>query len=408
MSAEGEAVTQRKSVLADISKEGGETNKYKVSYNRSHEETQPVKLTDIFGEAKSDKLVTGPLPQKPVPKRKHIPALYSDSEPARDRHMKSRGESFPDEQHLRSTSSPKQRQGDLEVGDRWTNPFLAAPLSLLNQQQLPQEGGVVISVNCGVRALHLFDSADHDSDHQQQNPLRKEKYVDSSLWHKLLHPEQRNIKRCRPSENRFDAFEGECHSHDAENRNIQAVEEGIGPLHITEERPVRAEIVDEQIKNVELRVKKRVDSVGTDCLKDIERQLEIIEQGELANLHLDPADEDPAFAAVIPRPDVYAAEVGHTGGAAFHRGEPVRSSAGGVIETSGKSWSRPRTHSDNAGLLSTDINEPTPSRHGFGRTPVRRHYKSPTSSPVPRRIPLSDDVVRAAKRNNVSYEVCIA
>jgi hypothetical protein len=224
----------------------------------------------------------------------------------------------------------------------------------------------------------------------------------------LLRPEQRNIKRCRPSENRYDASEDPYLSHDAESRNVQAVGEGIWPLHITEDRPIRAEIADEQVKNVELRVKKRVDSVGTDCLKDIERQLEIIEQGQLANLHLDPADEDPYLAAVIPRPDVYAAEGGHSGGTAFHRGEPVRSSAGGVIETSGKPWSRPRTHSDNAGLLSTDTNITTPSRHGFGRTPVRRHSKSPTSSPVPRRIPLSNGVGRAANRNNVSYEVCIA
>jgi hypothetical protein len=385
-------------VLADknTGKEEGQADECKVGTNRRHER-QRIKLTDIFDEAKSDKSVTRPLPQKPVPKRKHIPALYPDPKPAGDMHMKSRGESLFEKQRRHLTSSPQQRQDDGE-----------AAVGLEYSQLVPQEAQCVAPANCGVRELHSFDPADHDSHQQQQIPLRKEKYVDSSLWHKLLHPEQRNIKRCRPSENKFDAPEDQYHSHDAEIRSIQAVEEGIGPLHITEDRPVCAEIVDEQKIIAELRVRKRVDSVGTDCLKDIERQLEIIEQGQLANLHLDPADEDPVFAAVIPRPDMYAAEGGNSAATAFRRGEPVRSSAGGVIETSGKSRSRPRTHSDNAGRLSPDTNVTTPSRHGFGRTPVRRPSKSPTSSPVSRRVPLSDDVVRAANRNNVSYEVCIA
>jgi hypothetical protein len=386
MATEGEAGKQRKSRIVANMYEGGET----YECNRRDEEAQPVKLTDIFGQAKSEKFVIRSLPQKPVPKRKHIPALYSDSNPNDDGPIESRGE------------SSKSQQDDRQIRYRCTRPFMTPSSQLEYQQPLPQEGQVVGPVNFEVRALHSFDAADHDSDHQQQEPLRKEKYVDSSLWHKLLHPEQRHIKHCRPSKHTHD----DC-DDDAESRMVQDVEEGIGPLHITEDGPLRAEVVDEQIKNVELRAKNRMDSVGTDCLKDIARQLEIIEQGQLADLHLDPADEDPVFAAMIPRPDVYAAEGADSGGSAFRRGEPVRSSAGGVIETSGKSWSRPRTHSDNAGLMSPVGNVRAPSRHGFGRTPVRRHSKSPTSSPVPRRIPLSDDVVRAGNRNNVSYEVCI-
>jgi hypothetical protein len=187
---------------------------------------------------------------------------------------------------------------------------------------------------------------------------------------------------------------------DADNRKFQAIEEGIGPLHITEDRPVRAETVDEEMKNVELRPKKRMDSVDTDYLKEIERQLEIIEQGRLANLHLHPADEDPVMAAVIPRPDVYAANGSKSGDAAFHRVEPVRRSTGGVTETSGKSQSRPRTHSD-------DVGTATPNPRSFGRTAVRRHSKSPTSSPVRRRVPYSCDG-RTKDKDNVSYEVCIA
>lgn len=402
MATEGEADRLRTSrIVANIYKDGGEINKY----NRRHEETQAVKLTDLFGQAENDRSVTRPPPQKPVPKRKHLPALYSDSEPIED----GRGGSSSDKQHVGYfTSGSKPQQDDWQVRGRSTRPFVTPSSQLEYQQPLPQEGQVDGPVNCGVRTLHSFDSADHDTDHQQQEPLRKEKYVDTSLWHKLLHPEQRHVKRCRPSENRYDVYEDQDRFHDAESGMVQAVGEGIGPLHITEDRPVRAEMVDEQPKSVEVRVKKRLDSVGTGCLKDIARQLEIIEQGQLANLHLDPADEDPVFAAVIPRPDVYAAEGADSGGSAFHRGEPVRSSAGGVIETSGRSCSRPRTRPDNAGLVSPDKNVKTPSRRGFGRTPVRRHSKSPTSSPVPRRIPLSDDVMGDGNRNNVSYEVCIA
>lgn len=398
MSSEGESDKSR--MVANICKEGVENNEC----NRRYEETQPVKLTDIFGQPKSDKSVTCPLPQKPVPKRKHLPALYSDSEPSEAWPI-SRGESFSDEQCVHHfTSSSKTEQDDWQVRDRSSRPFMTPSRQSDYQQPLPQEGQVVSPVNCGVQALRSLHAADHDSNYQQQKPLRKDKYVDTSLWRMLLRPEQRHVKRCRPSENRCDAYEDQDRFQDAESRMVQAVEEGMGPLHITEDRPVRAEISDKRIKNIELKIKKFVDSVGTDCLKDIALQLEIIEQGQLANLHLDPADEDPAFAAVIPRPDVYAAEGADGGGSAFRRGEPVRSSAGGVIETSGKAWSRPHTPSDSAVLMSPVKNVTTPSRHGFGRTPVRRHSKSPTTSPVPRRTRL----VRAADGTNVSYEVCIA
>ncbi|XP_023704493.2 serine/threonine-protein kinase MARK2 isoform X6 [Cryptotermes secundus] len=392
MSLEGEGDKSR--IVANICKEGVERNEC----NRRYEETQPVKLTDIFGETKSGKCVTCPLPQKPVPKRKHLPALYSDSEPSEDGRI-SRGESFSDEQRVHHfTSSSKTQQDDWQVRDRSTRPYMTPPRQSEYQQPLAQEGQVS-PVNCGVQALRSLDAADHDSSYQQQKPLRKDKYVDTSLWHKLLLPELRHVKRCRPSENRCYVYEDQDRFQDAESRMVQAVEEGIGPLRITEDQPVRAEMSDKRIKNVEL-IKKLVDSVGTDCLKDVARQLEIIEQGQLANLHLDPADEDPAFAAVIPRPDVYAAEGADGGGSAFRRGEPVRSSAGGVIETSGKAWSRPHTPSDNGGLISPVKNVRTPSRHGFGRTPVRRHSKSPTSSPVPRRTRL----MRTGDGNDASYE----
>ncbi|XP_021927301.1 serine/threonine-protein kinase MARK2-like isoform X8 [Zootermopsis nevadensis] len=130
-----------------------------------------------------------------------------------------------------------------------------------------------------------------------------------------------------------------------------------------------------------------------DMIKRIGRQLEEIEQGRLAKLHLDPADEDPMFAAVIPRPD--AANSGDT---AFHRGEPVRSSAGGTAVKT-----RPRTGSDNAGHLSPD-DVTMPSRRGFGRTPVRRHSKSPTASPVPGRAPPLNNVLKTRYGKNASVE----
>jgi hypothetical protein len=56
---------------------------------------------------------------------------------------------------------------------------------------------------------------------------------------------------------------------DAENRKFRALEDGIGSLHITEDRAVGAEMVDEEIKN-ELRPKKRMHSLGTDYLKETE------------------------------------------------------------------------------------------------------------------------------------------
>ena len=115
-----------------------------------------------------------------------------------------------------------------------------------------------------------------DGTGHQQKPLHKYKHVDSSIWHRLLHPEQRNVKRCRPSENGFDGSKGNTrfqnqrnYLQDAENRKFRALEDGIGSLHITEDRAVGAEMVDEEIKN-ELRPKKRMHSLGTDYLKETE------------------------------------------------------------------------------------------------------------------------------------------
>lgn len=130
--------------------------------------------------------------------------------------------------------------------------------------------------------------------------------------------------------------------------------EGLRKTKTSEDKYSNRVYIDEETKTrVELRPKSRLDSLGTQALKEVERQLEIIEQGQLATLHLDPADEDPRLAAAIPRP----------GDPPFQRGEPVRSSAGGVVAVP-RTRLRPRTHSDNAGPLCT------------GRAPVRRPSRS--------------------------------
>lgn len=294
--------------------------------------------------------------------------------------MKSRGDNLSENRcSYRLPSNGKPLEDGCENGDRSTLPS--------SHLEYTQYGG----------RAHPVDH--HDN---AQKPLHKDKFVETSIWSKLLHPEQRHVKRCRPSADRFDApiirDTRPVIDANAEKWKLQAVEEGIGPLHITEDRPIRAEMVDEHDGNVHLRVKRRLDSVGTDYLKEIERQLEVIEQGQLASLHLDPADEDPRLAAVIPRRDG-----ANSGEAVFHRGEPVRSSVGGLAGTSNKS--RPRSGSDNAGHSSPD-DVTMPSRRGFGRTPVRRQSRSPTASPMPRRAPPSDNVMKTGNCNHVSLEVC--
>jgi len=415
MSTKREEEEQSKSDMsASARKEAVEANEHVVVRVRALEETRPVKLFDILHQEQGENVPR--LPEKPVPKRRHFSPLHSGSKRSEDGHIKPVAQNLSDEEHNSQFSNNyKQVEGGLNVENRSNHPTLI-PCSQLEYQQTSREGQADNKLRQGDRTRHTVSvgvGSASETGHQQK-PLHKDKYVDSSLWHRLLHPEQRNVKRCRPSENRFDGskgntrFENQQNSlQDADNRKFQAVEEGIGPLHITEDRPVRAEMVDEEIKNVAVRPKKRMDSVGSDYLKEFERQLEIIEQGQLANLHLDPADEDPVIAAVIPRPDVYAADGSKSGEAAFHRGEPVRRSAGGVTETSCKSQTRPRTHSDNAGTLSPDAHTATPDPRSCGRTAVRRNSKSPTSSPVRRRVPYSYGGWTKDK-DNVSHEVCFA
>lgn len=405
MSTQGEGQKQGKSETTGLTgKEAGETS--------AHEETQPVKLTDI--------LTRGPprLPERPMPKRRQFSPLHSGSKRSEDGHIKSEAQTVSGKEHnSQFVNNYKSPEGDWNVENCSYRPVMISCSQAEYKQPLSQGGQVDGKTQHGDRTHNsLSVAADYASGHDhQQKPLHKDKYVDSSIWHRLLHPDQRNVKRCRPSENRIDAAKGNTrfenqqnYLQEAENRKFQAVEEGVGPLHITEDRPVLAEVLDEEVKNVELRPKKRLESLGTEFLKDFERQLEIIEQGQLANLLSDPADEDPVLAAVIPRPDVYSAGGPKSGEPAFQRGEPVRRSAGGFIETTGKFQSRPRTHSDHAGALSPDLNVTTPGRSNFGRTAVRRHSKSPTTSPRPRRVPVSYDVVRTKDKDNVSYEVCIA
>jgi len=378
MSTQVEAEKQGKSRISGEEKE--KTSQHKLDYNRTR--------------GKNEKVVAN-LPQKPVPKRRHIPPQTTYSYLSEDGHMEGQGRSQSE-----FTSSSRSQE------DHHSNQFGY-------QKPVLEWGRLCDTPLDGDEVRHSVLGAvtrDDSVQGQQKKPLPKEKYVDTSIWHKLLHPEQRNVKRCRPSENRFDDDDAEGNTpsdnqhnrlQDSENRKLLAMEEGMFPLRIIEDPPLPADVQD-----AELRVKNRMDSVGTNYLKEIGRQLEIIEQGELANLHLDPADEDPMFAAVIPRPDVYAVDGSNSGDAAFHRGEPVRSSAGGVIGATSNSRPRPRTHSDNAGPMSPDVNIITPSRRGFARTPVRRHSKSPSSSPVARRAPFSD-FLRDGNKNNVSYEVCI-
>ena len=416
MSTKREEEEQGKSeTSASAGKEAVEASEHVVIHVRAHEETQPLKLADILHQEEGENIPR--LPERPFPKRRHFSPLHSGSKRSEDGHIKSGAENVSDKEHNSQFSNNyKPVEVDLSAENCSHRPVLIPCSQLEYQQTLSPEGqGDSKSRHSDWTRHSLSGGAGNASEKgHQQKPLHKDKYVDSSIWHRLLHPEQRNVKRCRPAESRFDGSKGNTHFEnqqnylqDAENRKFQAVEEGIGPLHITEDRPGCAEMVDEEIKNVELRPKKRMDSVGTDYLKEIERQLEIIEQGQLASLHLDPADEDPVIAAVIPRPDFYAADGSKSGEAAFHRGEPVRRSTGGVTETSGKSQSRPRTHSDNAGTLSPDAHTATPNPRSPGRTAIRRHSKSPTSSPVRRRVPFSYDGWTKDK-DNVSYEVCIA
>jgi hypothetical protein len=411
MSTKGEEEKRGKSeTTARTRKEAGETSVNVVIRNKAREETQPVKLADMFHQAP---------PRLPEPKRRQFSPLHSGSKRSEDGHIKSDSQNSSDDEHnSQFVNSYKPLEDGLNVENSSYRPVMI-PCSQLDYQQPLSDGrqGDDGQAQDGDRSRHSLPVAagcasEHD---HQQKPLHKDKYVDSSVWHRLLHPEQRNVKRCRPSENRFDAtnantrFENQQnYMQEPENRKFHAVEEGVGPLHITEDRPVRLELVDEEFKNVELRPKKRLDSVGTDYLKEIQRQLEVIEQGQLANLHLDPADEDPELAAVIPRPDVYTAVGPKSGEPAFQRGEPVRRSEGGVVETTGKSRSRPRAHTDNGGLLLPDVNVTPPSRRSFGRTPVRRRSKSPTSSPRPRRVIFPYNGVRTQDKDNVSYKVCIA
>jgi len=416
MSTKREEEKQGKSeTSASAGKEAVEASEHVVVRVRALEETRPVKLVDILHKEQGENIPQ--LPENPVPKRRHISPLHSGSKRSEDGHIKSVAQnSSNEERNSQFSNKYKPVEVGLNVENSTYHPMLI-PCSQLEYQQALSRGGQADSkLRQGDRTRHSVSvgAGNASETGQQQKPLHKDKYVDSSIWHRLLHPEQRNVKRCRPSGNRFDGSKGNTHFEnqqnylqDAENRKFQAVEEGTGPLHITENRPVRADMVDEENKNVELRPKKRMDSVGPDYLKEFERQLEIIEQGQLANLHLDPADEDPVLAAVIPRPDVYAADDSKSGEAAFHRGEPARRSAGGVTETSGKSQPRPRTHSDNAGTLSPDARTATPNHRSFGRTAVRRNSKSPTSSPVRRRVPHSYGGWTKDK-DNVSHEVCIA
>jgi hypothetical protein len=223
--------------------------------------------------------------------------------------------------------------------------------------------------------------------------------VDSSAWSKLLHPVHRRTQRCRPSEDGFDASTGNTRAanQDEEDKGqLQAMEEGICCLHITEDRPALTELLHEHVGKDAVRVKPQPESVTAYWIEEMEKEFQVIKEGRLANFYLHPADEDPLIAAVIPRPD------GANGGdAVFRRGEPVRTSAGGVI--GGKS--RPRTASGNAGHLSPD-DVTVPSRRGFERTPVRRRSKSPTAAPVCRLVPPSDGILKTGNSNNVSLEVC--
>lgn len=423
MSTKGEEGKQGKSeTSANTGKEASETSDNVIIRNRAHEENLSVKLADILNQRESGN--SPQLPERPMPKRRYFPFLtvLSDSKHSEDGSIKSGAQNVSDKEYItKFMNAQKPRDSSLDV-ENSSCESLSIPcdqLVFVNldelgcQEPLPgrQAEG---KMQDGNRARHSLpsDAGYFTEQDRQQKSLHKDKYVDS-IWHWLLHPEQRNIKRCRPCENRFDASEGNarCENHQSylqavENRKLQAIEEGIVPLHISEDHPVRAEMVDEEFNNVELRPKKRLDSFCTGYLKETERQLEIIEQGQLANLHLDPADEDPALAAVLPRPSFYAADGSENEQAAFHRGEPGRRSAGGVIETSGNSRSRPRARSGNAGSLSPDVT--TPRRLGFGRTPVRRHSKSPTSSPPSGRVAFSYDRARTEDKDKVSHEVCIA
>ncbi|PSN40268.1 hypothetical protein C0J52_11899 [Blattella germanica] len=364
--------------------------------DQTEQKNEPVKLKDIFQQDIISN--SAQMPQRPSPKRKPIPQVLSSSK-AEEGHTPS---------NIKTADSDVEYRSNRPLRIPMTQPMDNRPFSQTAQVDTKEQHGNRHSLSA--TSGHDAVSKDGEQD-QEHKPLTKDKYIDSSIWHKILHVNKFETK-FKQNANRIDSTEKGVRNkvlpiglqnsvQMAETMKIKAVEEGVGALHITEKRPeATAEVVDEK---VELRVKKRVDSVGTDYLKEIERQYEIIEQGMLANLHLNPADEDPMFAAIIPRPDVFGADgSGDNSDPVFQRGEPVRSSAGGAIGAAIKPRLRPRTHSDNAGPLGPSA--ATPTRTGIGRTPVRRHSKSPTASPGTRRVPLTDNIQKFIK-NSVSQEV---
>ena len=344
-----------------------EANRQNAASNQNFQRKGSVRLSDILRQERMAQL-----PERPVPKRKPFSSTTEDSEVQY-------GNTNPeiDISQLRSkpTSNIQTQVGQNDV-----------------KYQVDNRTRPTVSATSGYNGSRGYE------EQKSEDQALKEKHADTNIFQKFLQ------KKSTPrGENRYKISptppEPPVRSPKKGLQvSLKSAEEGVGPLHITETRPVHAELIDET--KVEIRPRKRLDSVGKDYLKDIERQLEIIEQGQLATLHLDPADDDPMFAAAIPRPQMYAAEDSDDNAEVFRRGEPVRSSAGGVIGTSSKLRGRPRTGSDNAGPLTQ--NDRVPTRTGFGRTPVR-HIKSPITSPDTRRAPVSDEVksIRNSKKQQV-------
>ena len=192
---------------AGAGKEAIEAREHVVIHVRAHEETRAVKLADILLQEQGGNIPR--LPERPLPKRRHISSLHSASKRSEDGNIKSVAQNLSDNEHnSKFSNNYKPVEVGLSVEKSSYRPVLI-PCQSEYQQKSPEVQADSKSRQGDRARQSLFGGVGNASEKdRQQKPLHKDKYVDSSLWHRLLHPEQRNVKRCRPSENRFDGSKG--------------------------------------------------------------------------------------------------------------------------------------------------------------------------------------------------------
>jgi len=205
MSTKREEEQGKSETSANAGKETVETSEHVVIHVRAHEETQPVKLADILYQEQGENIPG--LPERPLPKHTHFSPLHSGSQRSEDGHIKSVAKNLSDKEHNSQFSNNyKPVEVDLSVENCSCRPVLITCSRVEYQWILSPEGQADSKSRHGDRTRHsLSDGVGNASEKgHQQKPLHKDMYVDSSIWHRLLHPEQRSVKHCRPPENRFD------------------------------------------------------------------------------------------------------------------------------------------------------------------------------------------------------------